>query len=183
MIYTTEELIKRHKNHYGIKKSIDDGKYYKVSHGLYSDVNPLLNELECIFANYPNAILTMESAFAYYGLTDYVPNKYHIATNQKAHKISNEKVHQIYMTDGILNIGKQVIQTKYGSINIYDKERMLIELFRLKKKIDYSIFREVVSSYRKLVANNELDNHKIVKYCSLFKNGASIRKEIQEIIL
>lgn len=183
MIYKTEELIKNHKNHHQIKKSLSNGKYYKVCHGLYSDVNPLLNELECIFANYPNAILTMESAFAFYDLTDYVPDKYHIATNQNAHKILNNKVSQLYMTNEILNIGKQVIQTQYGFINIYDKERMLIELFRLKKKLDYSIFREVVASYRKLAAESKLDNHKIINYCLLFKNGANIRKEIQEVIL
>lgn len=183
MIYKAEELIKSHKNHYGIKKKISSGEYYKVSHGLYSDINPLLNELECIFATYPNAVLTMESAFAFYGLTDYVPDKYHIATSQKAHKIQNDKVSQLYMTSEILTIGKQVIKTEYGFINIYDKERMLIELLRLKKKIDYSLFKEVVGSYRKLAADNELDNHKIVKYCSLFKNGANLRREIQEVIL
>lgn len=183
MIFKAEELIKSHKNHYEIKKLIKSGKYHKVGHGLYSDVNPLLSEIECIFANYPNAVLTMESAFAFYGLTDYVPDKYHVATNQNAHKIPNDKVNQLYITNEILDIGKQVIETTYGFINIYDKERLLIELFRLKKKVDYSLFKEVVVSYRKLATENKLDNHKIIKYCSLFKNGANIRKEIQEVIL
>ena len=40
-------------------------------------------------------------------------------------------------------------------INIYDKERMLIDLARNKNKIGYDLYKEIISNYRKLA--NSLD--------------------------
>lgn len=183
MTYTYEELFQTLGSYYKVKKEIEKGNYQKISHGLYTDKSLFSNELENIFLRYPKAILTLESAFAYYGMSDYVPEKYVIATSQKAHKIDNPKIEQIYITDEILNIGKGTIKTKDGFINIYDKERMLIELIRLKTKLSYPIFKEVINSYRELFKEEKIDNNKLVKYCSLFKNGENIRKQIQEVIL
>ena len=183
MIYTCSDLINILGNFAKIKSAVKRGDYFKIAHGLYSDKSPYTCELENLFARYPNAILTLQSAFAYYDLSDYVPNCYVLATAQGAHKIQDSKAKQIYITDEFLNIGKTSIKTKYGYINIYDKERLLIELFRLKSKMSYSYFKEIVNSYRTLVKEEKIDNNKLVKYCSLFKNGSNIRKQIQEVIL
>ena len=183
MIYTAQELKVKFGNYQKINRAIRDGEYIKLSHGLYSDNDPNISELEALFMRYHNAVLTLQSAFAFYGLCDYVPDKYYVATAQNAHVINNTKVKQIFVSNDIFALGKQTIKTKYGTINIYDRERLLIELFRLKTKIDYPLYKEVVNSYRKLMANHDLDNHKIVKYCSLFKNGASLRKQIYEKIV
>lgn len=183
MIYKTSELKILFKDFYWFKKAIDEGVYYKIGHGLYSDSDPTICELEILFAQYPGAILTMESAFAYYELSDYVPDKYYVSTGQNAHKILNPKFKQIYTTNAIQNIGKQTIETKYGHINIYDKERMLIELFRNKTKLDYAYFKEVANCYRDLFKQNKLDYNKLINYCSMFKNGSKIKREIQDIIL
>ncbi len=183
MIYKTSELKILFRDFYWFKKAIEDGKYYKIGHGLYSDVDPSICELEVLFAQYPGAILTMESAFAYYGLSDYVPVKYCVSTGQNEHKITNTKFRQIYTTNRLQKIGKQTIRTKYGYINIYDKERLLIELIRNKSKIDYAYFKEIINSYRDLSRDNKLDYNKIINYCSAFKNGLKIRKEIQDFVL
>ena len=182
MIYTGRELKEKYGNYQRINKAVESGQLIKLAHGIYIDTDPHLSELEGLFLRYPNAILTLQSAFAFYGLSDYVPDKYYIATMQNAHVIGNGKVKQMFITNDIFDIGKQTLETQYGTINIYDKERLLIELFRLKSKLDYPYFKEIVGSYRQLMANHELDNHKIVKYCSLFKNGTSLRKYIQDMI-
>ena len=183
MIYSCSELINKLGSFAKVKTAVKKGDYYKLSHGLYSDKSPFLSELENLFARYPNAILTMESAFAFYDLSDYVPDCYVVATYQGAHKIIDDKVRQIYMSDELLNIGKISVKTKYGLINIYDKERLLIELFRLKTKLSYSYFKEVINSYRGLYNEEKIDINKLIKYCSYFKNGKNIRKQIQEVVL
>ena len=175
MLYTYEELFQILGSYYKVKKEVEKGNYQKISHGLYTDKSIYSSELESIFLRYPNSILTLESAFAYYEICDYVPDKYVIATSQNAHKIENPKIEQIYITNKILNIGKESIRTKYGFINIYDRERMLIELIRLKAKLSYSLFKEVINSYRKLFNEGKIDNNKSIKYCSLFKNGESTK--------
>lgn len=183
MLYTYSELKNMLGGYPKVKAAIENGEYFKVSHGIYSDKSPDVSELENIFLRYPNAVLTLESAFAFYELTDYVPDKYIVATGQKAHRIQNKKVEQLFITDNLLTIGKTSIKTKYGRINIYDKERMLIELFRLRNKISYSLFKEVINSYRELIKEDAIDNNKIIRYCSYFKNGKSIRNQIQEVVL
>lgn len=183
MIYTTSELTNILGSFAKIKTAVKRGKYYKVSYGLYSDKSPFLGELENLFARYPNAILTLQSAFAFYEMSDFVPNKYVLATSQKAHRISNDKVEQMYISNELLNIGKTTLSTNYGVINIYDKERLLIELFRLKSKLAYPYFKELVNSYREMLKEDMIDNNKIVKYCSMFKKGNNIRKQIEEVIL
>ncbi len=183
MIYTCAELENKLGGFSQIRTAVKNGKLFKISHGLYSDKNPFLSELENIFMRYPNTVLTLQSAFAFYNLSDYVPDRYYVATNQNAHKIDNDKVEQIYLTNELLNIGKTTVKTKYGVINIYDIERMLIELFRLKSRLSYSYFREIVNSYRQLFKDEKIDNNKLIKYCSLFKNGESIMKQIQDVVL
>lgn len=183
MIYSYADLLKKHGSYYQINKALKKGAYFKVSHGLYSDQSPYIGEVETIFLRYPKAVLTLQSAFAFYDMSDFVPNKYIVATTQKAHKIDNVKVEQIYITDEIFGIGIETIKTKYGQINIYDKERMLIELFRLKSKLGYDYFRKIINSYRRLFKENAIDNHRLLKYCLLFKNGGSLLKKIQEVVL
>lgn len=183
MLYTYSELKNKLGGYSQVKSALERKEYFKVSHGLYSDDNPYISELENIFMRYPNAILTLQSAFAFYDLSDYIPDKYVIATAQKAHRINNDKVEQIYITNDLLNIGKQIVKTKYGYINIYDKERMLIELFRFKNRLPYPYFKEIVVSYRRLFMEEKIDNNKLGNYCSVFRNGESIKNLIQEIIL
>ena len=183
MIYTCAELLKKLGSFAKIKAAVKRKEYFKISYGLYSDKTPCLSELENLFARYPNAILTLQSAFAFYDLSDYVPDKYHVATSQNAHRIRNEKVEQVYITEDLLNIGKSVIETEYGFINIYDKERLLIELLRLKNKLPYAYYKEAVNSYRELAKKKMIDYNKITEYCSKFNNGNTLKKTIQEIIL
>ena len=38
-----------------------------------------------------------------------------------------------------------------AEVNIYDKERMLIELVRNKKNIPYDMYKEIVNNYRKII--------------------------------
>ena len=183
MLYTYKELEEKLGNYSKVKKAVDDGLYIKVSHGIYTDESPNLSELESIFKRYPNTILTLESAFSYYDIYDYIPDKYVVASAQKAHKISNKKGNQLFMSDELLNIGKTRIKTKYGFINIYDKERLLIELFRLRSKLPYPYFKEIVNSYRELLKNDLIDVNKLASYCSKFKNGENLKKRIQEVVL
>lgn len=183
MLYTTEELIKKLGSFSKVSTASKQKKYFKVGHGIYSDVEPALIELESIFVKYPNAVLTLKSAFSYYDMSDYIPETYQIATPHNAHVICNDKVEQIFMSSDLIAIGKKKVKTQFGFINIYDKERLLIELIRYRSKLSYSYFKEVINSYRELVKNDELNLAKLLDYCHKFKNGNTIQKHIQEIVM
>lgn len=183
MNYTLKELISIHENKKVVLDLIKQGKYIKISHGIYSDEEPELSELEYIFLRYPNATLTLQSAVAYYDLSDYVPNKYHISTPLNAHKIHLSKVEQTFMRNEMCDIGRIRIETNNGYIYIYDKERLLIEIFRLQKKLPYDYVKEVINSYRLLAKEEAISFRKIVKYCEMITYGKSIRNRIKEVVL
>ena len=182
MIYTWQEIVKIEGNASKAYKSVESRKYKKVSHGIYIDDNELISELEQLFVRYPRATLTLQSAFEYYDLSDYIPEKYFLVTPYNSHTIINDKVSQSYMKEDMIEIGRQKIKTKYGYIFIFDKERMLIELFRLKVKLPKEYFLEVVSSYRILKSIEVISFGKIADYCAKITNGHKLLKEIQEMI-
>ena len=182
MIYTWKEIVEKEGNRFLAESSIAKGKYSKVSHGLYVDSGAHISELEQIFATYPRATLTMQSAFEYYQLSDYIPDKYYVVTPYNAHRIKNPKVIQSYMNEELMQIGREKIKTQYGYIYIFSKERMLIELIRLKNKLPRDYYLEAISSYRVLKSMNLLSMYTISEYCKSFPSGMKILKEIQEVI-
>ena len=182
MIYTWKDIVKVEGSINNAYRSVEKRKYKKVSHGIYVDDGQLISELEQLFVRYPRATLTMQSAFDYYELSDYIPDKYYLATPYNSHTIQNNKVFQSYMSEEMMSIGRQKIVTQYGYIYIFDKERMLIELFRLKIKLPREYFLEVVSSYRVLKSMGAISMRKISEYCMKMSNGSRLLKEIQEMI-
>ena len=81
------------------------------------------------------------------------------------------------MSKDILYQGRINLQTNDGIINIYNRERLLIELIRKKKQIPFDYYKEIISNYRAIV--DELDMYKIEEYLSLFKNDESLSNILQ----
>ena len=182
MVYTWNDIVKKEGNRFFAKTAVAKGKYKKISHGIYVDSGEFISELEQLFVQYPRATLTMQSAFDYYEMSDYVPDKYYLVTPYNSHTIKNKKVSQSYMSDNIIDIGRVKVETKYGYIFIYDRERMLIELFRLKNKFPRAYFLEIIKSYRSLKEEGAISSYKLSDYCKHFKNGPKIIETIQEIL-
>lgn len=183
MIYNTKELLEKHKYQNAINDLVKKGVYFKISHGFYSDIDIPSNLPEVLCLLYPKSVVTHYSAFYHYGFSDYVPDKYYIAFPHNSKPINNKMVKQFFVSNSIVDIGVKRIKTNYGFINIYDEERMLIELIRNKRLFSYPYYKEIVQKYRILVLQEAIDFYKIMKYCKHFKNGNSIMKKIQEEIL
>lgn len=176
MVYNYKEVIEIYKSYYKLKKAIKNKEIFKIENGLYSNKrinSPLIKYSK----KYPNAVITMDSAFYFYDLTDVIPSKTYIATDRNADKIIDDKVVQFYMSKTILYKGRETKETENGEINIYNRERLLVELIRRKNKIPFDYYKEIISNYRKIV--DELDIYKIETYLSLFKNGTNLSKIIQ----
>ncbi len=175
MVYSYKELLDSKLNKYQIEKKIENGKLFRVSKGIYSD-EEFPSELAILVKKYPNSILTLNSAFFYYGLTDKIPEYYYLATDRKAHIIKDNSVKQIFMKKEFLNIGQTKMKIEDVEANIYDEERMLIELIRYKSKLPFELYKEVINNYRKI--KDKLDFIKLYKYAQKF-NKSYILKTIE----
>lgn len=176
MIYLYKDLLDKYKSDYHIRKALKEKEIFKLEKGIYSDKS-LINPMIVFSKKYPNAIVTMDSAFYYYDLTDVIPDKLYLATANNDHFISNKKIKQLYMDKDILNLGKTTIKIDGEEVNIYNKERLLIELIRKRKQIPFDYYKEIIANYREIV--DELDMYKIEEYLSLFKNDVNITDALQ----
>ena len=171
MLYSSKELLKKYGTRYNYENAIKSKKIFKLEHGVYSD-SDIVNPLILISKKYQNSIITMDSAFYYYDLTDVVPLKIHIATNRNSNPIKKDNVVQIRKPKEILNQGVDTIIIEGEQVKIYNKERLLVELLRKRNQISFDYYKEIVSNYRKIA--QELDMNKIEEYLSLYKNEVNL---------
>lgn len=181
MIYSTKDLLRNGETEYSIRRKIDSGLLFQIERGYYSDdKNSLYKDEAYLCKKYPNGILTGLSALHVYDLIDFIPDEYHLATKQHTFPIRRKDIKQSYQESSFFELGAIYMSFSGGIIRIYDLERLLIELFRLKEKYPREIFYEAVESYRKI--KNNLDFYKLNEYLGKIPNGSRLSLIIKEMI-
>lgn len=176
MIYTYKQCIALYHNDYMVKQKIKERVLFKIGKGVYSDCETY-SYLEVIAVKYPQAIMTMDSAFYYHSLTDVIPNQYHIITSKDAHKIKDHMIKQYFSFDEYLNYGVDINLIHDVNIKMYNKERLLIELIRYKNKLPYDYYKEIIDSYRRIIY--ELDIEKIEEYAMHLPKSQMVMSVLQ----
>ncbi len=171
MLYSYQEMLGRYLTRTSLKKALEKGEIFKLKNNVYSD-KKYINPIAVISKKYPSGIITMDSAFYYYNLTDVIPQKVFLATSRNSNKIKNDKIVQIFMSKDIHNVGKTEVDINGNKVNIYDKERLLIELVRKRGTIPFDYYKEIISNYREIA--DTLDMYKIEEYVALFKNEVNL---------
>ena len=144
------DCLKRYGSDYYIRKKLAAGELFRVDKGIYSEKENV-PELALIAYKYPNAVVTMETAFYLYDLTDEIPDEYSVATKREAAPITDLRVKQYFVPKEILRLGETVFDYKGYLIPIYDRERMLVELVRYKPKLPYNYYKEILRNYRRIL--------------------------------
>lgn len=178
MIYLYKDLTKLGKNDFNIKKMVEKQELYMVKKGVYSTTQEF-NYLEYLSKKHPNIIFTLQTACYCYGLLKQNNPPYYIVTKQKDRKIKDENVKQIFMTDELYGVGMNQVKYLGFDIHIYDLERLLIEVVRNKKNIDFDIYLEIINGYKKIV--KLLNKNKLNNYISYFKDPKILYRLEHEI--
>ena len=144
------ECINVYGSDYLIEQKLKKGELFKLIKGVYS-TQKHVPELAVFSFKYPNAVVTMKSAFYFYGLTDVIPDTYDLATTRDAAKIHDKKVKQYFVADDFYELGIETVEYKGFDIRIYSKERMLVELVRYKSKLSFDYYKEVLLSFRRIL--------------------------------
>jgi hypothetical protein len=177
MIKRLTDCISEYGSHYRLRELIRAGKLFKLEPGVYSD-SPDHGPLEVLLAKYPRAVVTLDSAFHYYNLTDELPNQYHLATDRDDGKIKDSRVKQLFVPAGTCFIGVTEIDYCGEKIRIYDKERLLIETVRYKTKLPLDLYHEVIGNFRDV--RHELYGAKIDDYLQSFPRRDVLFKIIRD---
>jgi predicted transcriptional regulator of viral defense system len=180
MFYTYDEVIKQYKNDYQLKKAILRNEILKVKPGLYSDKELSMDTPE-VFIKRQDAVLTLQSAFHYHGVTDYVPDFTYIATPRNAYPIKDSEIKQIFMSGKYHSIGIEEYNQDGNIIRVYNLERTLIELIRYESKISFEEYHHVLRKFRDKKDN--LNFNKLMTYAKQFKSYKKIVGVIQNSII
>ena len=180
MFYTYEEMIKRYKSDYQIKKALKRKEIKKVKPGLYSD-GDVLFELPELFLKRDDTVLTLQSAFQLHGVTDYIPECTFVATPRSAYPINSSEVKQIFMSNGYHLIGVESKTIDGVQIRVYDLERSLIELIRYEKKLSFEEYHHVLRKFRE--KKDSIDFNKLMDYAKHFRSYKKITRVVQTSII
>lgn len=176
MLFSYNECINKYNSDYKIKQAIRDGKLYKLAPGIYSDAKNV-PDTAVIGKKYPKAVFTLNSAFYYQGLTDTIPSFYYLATDKDAAKITNKSVKQIFDNCDSMNIGVETISYDGVDIQVFSKERLLIELVRNRTKLPFDYYKEIIGHYRRIIY--DLDFELVEEYAERLPKTKLVMDRIQ----
>jgi len=175
MLLRFSECRKRFGSPYQIEKAVREGRLFKMAPGVYSESGEE-SEIEVLQAQYPKSVLSLDSAYYYYDMTDEVPELYVLATADNSPRIKNTLVRQLYVPAGALMLGATEYDYEGERLRIYDLERLLVETARMKNLMPADLYKEIVLWYR---ANLErLDPSKIGEYAVAFPHKDRIMSVI-----
>lgn len=180
MLYKYDSMIARYGSAYHIGKAIETGNLFKVARGLYSDVrHPNLDTVAC--ALWPQAVITMDSAFYLHGLTDVAPERVHVATPRNSTRIREPWVRQHFMEPVLMATGVQSLIVEDADVRVFSLSRMLVELMRNARSMPLDYYKELVSSYRKIA--DKLDMAEVEEYISLYQRSDTLFDRLQREVL
>ncbi len=180
MLYGYDDMLKRYGSAYQIGRAVDSGDIYKVARGLYSDErHPDSNAVAC--ALWPQAVLTMDSAFYLHGLTDVVPELVHVATPRNSTRIRDGWVRQYFMEPALMTVGVETTGVEGSTVRAFTRERMLVELLRNAGTLPLDYYKKLVGSYRK--AADDLDMREVEDCLVLYKRADSLFDMMQREVL
>ena len=177
---TYKQCIEKYGSDHMLKKEIAEGKIFQKEKGIYS-LDRTCSELEIIGAKYPKAVFTGESAFYYHGLTDVIPDLYHLATVRTDGRIKDVRVKQTFLKEEIFDMGKIKMPYHNTEICIYNLERMFIELVRFRGKLPFDYYKEIIGAYRN--RTETMDIVKVEEYADKFTHSDKIMQIIDLEVL
>ncbi|MEG1705487.1 MAG: hypothetical protein RR290_02800 [Clostridia bacterium] len=180
MILSCAEAETIYKTRNKLRKALKEKEILRIERGYYSK-DKFVNPIELIVKKYPNYIISKDTAFYIHGLTDVIPNKIDLSTPRVTAKINDEKINQMFVSEKFFEIGKTKMTFEGVEVNVYDKERMLIELMRNQKSVALDYYIEIINSYRQI--KNELNITKITEYMKNFKNENFIYDKIMKAVM
>ena len=180
MLYGYDDMLRRYGSAYQIGKAVDSGTVYKIARGLYSDEkHPNPNAVAC--ALWPQAVLTMDSAFCLHGLTDVVPELVHVATPRNSTRIRDTRIRQYFMEPALMSVGVETTGGEGSAIRTFTLERMLVELLRNAGALPLDYYKELIASYRKIAG--DLDMREVEDCMALYKRADSLFDMMQREVL
>ena len=175
---TTGELKEAGLNHYHINRLLESGLLHRVGRGLYKWTDAPKDEKIGLARKIPQGVFCLFTACLHHDLSTFVPTELHLAVPQKSKYVlpGYPPVKLYYWDEKSWNTG--IMEIKPGDIEIrmYDMEKTVCDILRLRNKVGLDLTKEVVKSY---LAKKERDLVKLMSYARLLRIEKVVRNYLE----
>lgn len=154
-----------------LTKLIKEDKIERVSRGVYTKKNVLVDEFVILQSKSKNAIYSNTTALYLYGFSNRIPIKYDITINNgyNGSLQKNNNVNLFYTKKELLTLGVTNYQLDSGNvIKVYDLDKTICDIIKNKKKIDAEIFNKAIRQYFYSKKKNTLKLYEYAKKMNIY---------------
>lgn len=129
-----------------------NGEVQRISRGVYTAANSMMDEMASFQARYKGAIFSHETALYLHDLTDRTPLFYSVTVpagyNATSLKVGGIKVFFVNRDLCLYPLGLITMKSPHGNdIHTFDFERTVCDLLRSRNQIDVQIVNEALKRY------------------------------------
>jgi predicted transcriptional regulator of viral defense system len=180
------ELKRNHFSTSIIKSAIENELIEKIKPGLYrlSDLsypeNISIGFMDVSKA-IPGGIICLISALAHYELSTFNPSEVYIAipNNSYAPKVLFPPVRIYYFRERFYQMGVDTIETEYGKIRIFNKEKTICDMFRYRNKLGEDMSLEALKEY---IKQKNTDLAKLKRYAEICQVKTTLLPSLKAIV-
>ncbi len=127
-----------------------NGEIERVSRGVYSAQNSIVDEMASLQARFKRAIFSHETALFLYGMTDRTPLIYSVTVpaGYNASSLKAEGAKVFFVNRRLFGLGITTQKSPNGfDIQTFDLERTISDVLRNRNQIDVQVVNEAVKRY------------------------------------
>lgn len=183
-LITTSQIEKAGISRVLIPTFIDEGILTKESRGIYYYADAFPDDLQILQKNSPKMIYSHGTALYLWDMSDRIPHTWDISVpqgfNASRIKKSNKNIRFHYINANKWCVGiTETLSPDGNTVQLYDKERCVIDLIRQKDKIDKQIYLQALKEY---FADKKNNHTQLIKYAKIFNIEKDVRNYMDILV-
>ena len=159
-----------------------NGEVRRVSRGIYSAANYMVDEMAALQSRYRRAIYSHETALYLLNLTDRTPLFYSLTVpagyNATSLKVSGAKVY--FVNHSLWLLGLITMKSPHGNdIKTFNLERTICDVVRSRNQMDVQFVNEALKKY---VSHRGRNIDRLYDYATQFRVQKIIREYIEVLL-
>ena len=187
-VYVQMNEMKKHRFSPALIKGLrEEGVLERIKAGLYrpveiDDVPDVSIGFVDVTKAVPDGVIGRISALHYFELTTLNPSGIYLVVphNKKVPQIEYPPTKIFYFRKRFFEVGIENIDTPYGPIKIYKREKTICDMFRYRKKLGEDIALEALKNY---ISYKQSDFHKLMEFAVICQVKTTISPYLKALLV
>ena len=165
-----------------IQEYVSTNGFERVARGLYKSTDVWTDDLYIIALKNEKAVYSFDTALMLNGLTEREPSEIFVTVSRSynASHLRSNGIIVNHVRDEWVDLGRTVAKTTYGNeVSVYDMERTICDILRVKNKKDPQMFAYAIKEYAKSECKNL---PRLMKYAKEFGIEAELRQYMEVLL-